>query len=349
MLNFNLRILRKKIDNFPKPIEFEIIEKERIIETQEPIYLEGDLEKVKKSPFGRTLEQEFTDFKSSTYTSGPFYKYQLEDLLILRNRIYFNDYEYLLNPLEKPVRKYDSNEVVEYSEAAFSSMRISTVFFGHWLHEELMLIDYIQDKQNIVTSSPITPQKKEISDLFNLKIDFCPYARIKHAEMYDGWQHSTIYINVLNKYKNQIALLSVDKQKTNKPKAVYLKRGHSGIKRHLNNESELIDLISKSFELSVYIAESTPIIELYEAIYDADIIVGVEGSQLAHGIIAGKKRAILICIQPSYRFYNPFKNYCADAEIQYAIFVADQSGENAIFNVNLERFKLLLFKLESHM
>lgn len=186
MLNFNLRLYRKKIDNFPNPVEFEVIEKQRVLETQVPIYLEGDLEKVKKSPFGIALEDEFANFNSTTYTSGPFYNYNLENLLILRNRIYFNDYEYLLNPLEKPIRTYDSSEVVEYSSAAFSSMRISTVFFGHWLHEELMLIDFLQDKKNIITSSPITPQKKQIIDLFNLKVEFSPYAKIRHADMYEA-------------------------------------------------------------------------------------------------------------------------------------------------------------------
>lgn len=349
MLNFNLRFFREKIDNFPKPVKFEIIEKERIIETQAPIYLEGDLEKVKKSPFGITLEQEFADFKSTTYTSGPFYKYQLEDLLILRNRIYFNDYEYLLNPLEKPIRAYDSRDVVEYSQAAFSSMRISTVFFGHWLHEELMLIDYIQDKQNIVTSSPITPQKKEITELFDLKVNFNPYAKISYADMYDGWQHSSMFIETLKKYKEKISLLSNDKNIVSGPKAVYLKRGQSGVRRELENESELLNLMSKTFEITSFVAEATPIEELYEAIYRADIILGVEGSQLAHGIIAGKPGAILVCIQPPYRFYNPFKNYCNDAGILYAIFVADQPSESHSFRIDIDRFGLLLDKIENHV
>ncbi|WP_176718954.1 glycosyltransferase family 61 protein, partial [Methylophaga muralis] len=69
---------------------------------------------------------------------------------------------------------------------------------------------------------------------------------------------------------------------------VYLKRGQSAVKRHLANESDLLDLLSKDYDVSSYIAETTPINELYAAVFNADLIIGIEGSQLAHGIVAGK-------------------------------------------------------------
>lgn len=349
MLKFNYRFLRKKIDTFPTQIEYELIEKERVIEATLPIYLKDDLDKVTKSPFGITLEREFNDLNAPIYTSGPFYHYQLKNIFLLKNRIYFDRYEYLLNPLEKPVRIYDSNNVVNYSNVAFSSMRISTVFFGHWLHEELMLIDYLQGKRDIVTTSPMTPQKKEIKNLFNLQFSVSPFANISIADMYHGWQHSSIYVEVLKKYKEKISLLSVDKKMNLRAKAIYLKRGGSGIKRHLENEVELLDSITKDFEVTTYVAESTPIKDLYEAIYSADIILGIEGSQLAHAIIAGKPGAILICIQPPSRFYNPFKNYCRDADIKYAFFVAEQGASNDSFWINTERFKHFMNKVELHL
>lgn len=346
MLNLNVRAFRKKIDTFPRQNDYELIENERILDAKVPIYLEGDLDKVKRVPFGITIEQELKDFNAKTYTSGPFYHHQLKNILILKNRFYFNEYEYQLNPLEKPIRIYNSKDIDEFENAAFSSMRISTVFFGHWLREELMLIDYLQGKNNIVSSSPSTHQKREITDLFNLKCHVTSYARIKTVDMYDGWQHSNIYFDILRKYKEKISSLS-EIQKSLRQRIVYLKRGNSATNRVLENENKMLELLSADFEVLPFVAESTPINELYAAIYSADIILSIEGSQMAHAIIAGKPGSTLICIQPPYRFYNPFKNYCSDAGIQYAVFVADQGMTEESFNVDIERFKRLLEIIES--
>ena len=101
MIRLNCRFFRKKLNNFPLPKTFEIIEDECQLEAVKPIYLPDDLEKVKQVPFGISVEQEMREFHKTTYKSGPFYRYTLENIFILKNRIYFEDNEYLLNPLEK--------------------------------------------------------------------------------------------------------------------------------------------------------------------------------------------------------------------------------------------------------
>tara|TARA_R110000787_G_scaffold46612_8_gene113024 strand:+ start:14902 stop:15960 length:1059 start_codon:yes stop_codon:yes gene_type:complete len=346
MLKINFHANRKKIDTFPVPKNYDLIEKEKVLQTSIPIHLDGDLEKVKKVPFGITLEQELKEFNSKTYKSGPFYSYKLENVVLIKNRLYFGEYEYQLNPLENPQRIYNSNQVQLYENAAFSSMRISTVFFGHWLREELILIDYLQGKKDIVTSSPSTPQKKEIMNLFNLKCNVNSFAKISTADMYYGWQHSNVYKEILSSYKQKISLLPSIYSSASKL-IVYLKRGYSASKRVLENEEKMLESLSKDFQVLSFIAESTPIEELYAALYKADFILSIEGSQMAHAIIAGKPKSTLICIQPPSRFYNPFKNYCSDADIGYAILVADEGLTKESFVVDIDNLKRLFDKVES--
>lgn len=351
MLKINHRFFREKIDNFPKPKEYQVIEKETVLKTDIPIHLEGELSRVKQVPFGISLEQELNEFNSETYTAGPFYQYQLENLLVLKNRIYFDNYEYNLNPLKKAPRLYNSREINEYSSASFTSMRISTVFFGHWLREELILIDYLQGmNKNIISSSPLTAQKEEISEFFNLQFTVSTYAKIHTAEMFHGWQHTEIYKNLLKEMKEKISLLNHQNQVLKNPrtKIIYLKRGLSSTKRSLTNEDEMLERLSQSYNIESYIAESTPIEKLYSAIYSADIILSIEGSQMAHGIIAGRPGAVMACIQPPMRFYNPFKNYCTDSDIKYAIYVAE-IGHNDSFYVDIERFRKFIYVVEGHI
>lgn len=346
MIKFNFRAFRKKIDKFSIPHHCDLIEDKEVLESRVPIYLEKNLDKVKGVPFGIPLVDEFKEFNSSTYNSGPFYHYELNDLIIIKNRIYFEKYEYQLNPLEKTLRVYNSNNFEEYEKAAFSSMRISTVFFGHWLCEELILIDYLQGNENIVSSSPPTAQKKEIMTLFDLKYHATSFARIKSATMYEGWQHTKTYNDILRKYKEKISFLTL-KQTSMRQKIVYLKRGKTASKRILENENKLLQMLSNNFDVKDFVAESTPITELYSAIYSADIILSIEGSQMAHAIIAGKPGSVLVCIQPPLRFYNPFKNYCSDAGLHYAVYVADQGLNKEGFIVDLDEFNCLLDKVFS--
>lgn len=346
MIKFNFRYFREKTNTFPVKMNYELIEKERTLETNIPIYLDGDLDKVKSVPFGISIKKEMIEFNSKKYISGPFYNYQIENFFLLKNRIYFDNYEYQLNPLEKKIKLYDSRDVVEYDNAAFSSMRISTVFFGHWLREEMVLIDYLQGQKNILSSSILTKQKKEIIDLFGLNYNVVNYAKIKTANLYEGWQHSAIYKNILLKYKEKISLLPGFKDKKLQ-RIVYLKRGHSASKRYLENEDTMLEALSRDFDVLSFIAETTPVNELYAAIYSADIILSIEGSQMAHSIIAGKHGSTLVCIQPPYRFYNPFKNYCADVDIRYSVFIADQGREKESFYVDIDRLKQLFEKIYS--
>ena len=347
MIKINFRPYLRNIESFPLPIsDYEIIEKEKIFDCKPAIYLKEDLKKVKGIAFGAPIEDEINVLNKSTYSSGPFIQYKLQNMLILKNRLYFENYKYALNPLEKTIRFYKTKSIKEFESAAFSSMRISTCFFGHWLHEELQLIDYLQGKEKIVSSSDLIGQKLEIKKLFELEFSYVPFAKIKTVEMFHGWQHTQIQKDIFHKYKQKISKLShvtFPKQ----IKIVYLARGESGSKsnRIFLNENQLIEQLHKHYDIKRFVAESTPILELYSAIYNADIILGIEGSQMAHAIIAGRPGATLLCIQPPYRFYNPFKTYCEDAKLAYAFIVADLGPNDNMFTVNINKIKNLFDKI----
>lgn len=347
MLKINYRPFRRNIESFPLPIDsYEIIEKEKIFDSKPAIYLKEDLKKVKGVAFGIPIEDEINALNSSTYSSGPFIQYKLQNMLILKNRLYFENYKYALNPLEKAIRFYNTKSIKEFEFAAFSSMRISTCFFGHWLHEELQLIDHLQGKAKIVSSSDLIGQKSEIKKLFELDFEHVAFAKIKTVEMFHGWQHTQIQKDIFQKYKHKISLLS-QVTHNKKIKVVYLARGESGSKtnRMLVNEKQLMEQLHQDYAFQYFVAESTPIKELYSALYNADIVLGIEGSQMAHAIIAGRPGATLLCIQPPCRFYNPFKNYCEDAKLHYAFIVADQVHNDNMFTVNIDKLKQLFDKI----
>ncbi|WOI56521.1 glycosyltransferase 61 family protein [Palleronia sp. LCG004] len=90
-------------------------------------------------------------------------------------------------------------------------------------------------------------------------------------------------------------------------KRVYLSRGKSGVTRELANESEIAAILEDNE--FVKISVSAPPSQIRKALRDADICVSMEGSHVAHAILALPERSRLVIINPGDRFVTIFADY----------------------------------------
>lgn len=116
------------------------------------------------------------------------------------------------------------------------------------------------------------------------------------------------------------------------PRGVYLRRGQTGDLRILSNEAQveraLADLgfdILDPTELSVE--------EIVRRSMDAEIVAGVEGSQLSHGIFSVADEGTFLVLQPPTRFALAYKDFTDPLGMRCAFVVGDQDGEG--FTVDL--------------
>lgn len=115
---------------------------------------------------------------------------------------------------------------------------------------------------------------------------------------------------------------------------VYLQRGSSGSPRVLDNEAEIETLLSAR-GFAIIDPETLTADELCRHINGARLVVGIEGSQLAHGLLNLHPGGGLLCIQPAARFNAVFRSFCNSAGLDWGFVVAEGTAER--FSVSADR------------
>ena len=83
--------------------------------------------------------------------------------------------------------------------------------------------------------------------------------------------------------------------------------------------------------------------EICRLLHNSPLVVGVEGSQLAHGILNLRAGGALLCIQPAARFNAVFRGFSNSVGLDWGFVVADGTAEN--FQAPVERLLYVIDRL----
>jgi len=164
---------------------------------------------------------------------------------------------------------------------------------------------------------PMTEHQRGYADVFGVEVRELPdTAYIEELVILDD--------HGFNDYKRRRwqkmrALLRAYAGKPAHP-GVMLVRGNSGENRKLVNEAAIADHLSRQgFEIV------NPGVESFDAVVNkvasARIVVGVEGSHLAHGLQGIADGGSMVVLQPPFRFNNIYKERCNILGLKYAFCV----------------------------
>ena len=103
---------------------------------------------------------------------------------------------------------------------------------------------------------------------------------------------------------------------------VYLRRGKSAERRELVNEDEIAERLLQ-VGASVLQMEETPTESIIEYLLGAEVVIGVEGSQLCHAVHTLREGGAIVVIQPPFRFYNAHKDWADALGMKYGFVVGD--------------------------
>jgi hypothetical protein len=104
------------------------------------------------------------------------------------------------------------------------------------------------------------------------------------------------------------------------PAGIYLKRGTTGERRVVANEAEIEALMAR-LAFDVVEPAALPAEEVARRLLDAPIIVGVEGSHLAHALYTLAEGGTLLVFQPPDRFSMDFKGLTDCLDMAFAFLV----------------------------
>lgn len=127
------------------------------------------------------------------------------------------------------------------------------------------------------------------------------------------------------------------------PAGVYLKRGHTGEPRFVSNEAELERALSaRGFETVEPAALSSE--QIAQRMLDAPVIIGVEGSHLAHAVYTLADHGTLLVLQPPDRFALPYKEFADRLEMPFAFVVGHRAEQG--FRVDVDELERFLDRIE---
>ena len=301
------------------------------------IFEASDLAKVTGgSPGLKRLEDEFDRATGKTGTHGATVAYELRNAVLSRGHLFTMRTSHPISA-HAAVPLFAFKIAAEYSEAALATSWLGIRYFGHWMTDDLPRLLAARTIGHPVSQMTApTPAQRDYIKLFCLQADTVTDAFFRRIVILDDFGQ--------NDYKRErfsrLQQSALPHGVPGRAAKVMLLRGNSGVRRVLVNELELAQ-IAKARGFQVMDPAVTDAAEILRWCVNASVVLGVEGSQLANGILWMSPKGTLVILEPPQRFSLVLKDYCDCIGIRCAFIVGDQAGDED-FRVDPTAFQRLL-------
>jgi hypothetical protein len=302
------------------------------------IYLEGQLDKITGFIEGVTLEIERKRLSASMKEHKATIAYHIHDALVLDGYVYKGSMKHALVATSESFFK---RKVTEYtSKAVLACTFCGNSFFSHWMIDDLTLTLAAQELGEAI-ATPREPYTHEPDYLNLFGIQTRQVTQLKCGELLvidDVGQNSF-------KRQRYESLRSSLKKLTplEANSGIMIRRGKSGVSRIMTNEDEVAQFL-QTRGFSIVDPQNMSAQEIVRKMLGAKIIVGTEGSHMAHGLFTMADCGTIINLQPPYRFHGLFKDFTDCLDMRYAFVVGNDAPGG--FTIDLEELARTLDKVE---
>ena len=308
-------------------------------QTPPAIYLPRDLERVTTVFEDTTMEQELARLRGGHRHHTACTAYELRKVTLSQGFLFKGPWRMRLLETALP-----SGPTQHLDHATLTGTLYGSRYFAHWLTDDLTLslAAEITGGQPFIPGRRLYTHEPAYRQLFQIDPPSLNRATFdRFTFIGDHGQNSfkkQRYLTLRNRILPRTAVTP--------GKRVILRRGTSGVSRRLQNEPEIEDLLA-SEGFAIVDPSALTAAQLTEQCAGAEIVIGVEGSQLAHAIYVMAEGGILCAFQPPYRFNNLFKDYTDCLGLHYALLtgVASQHG----FTISLDEIRELLDRLSNFL
>jgi hypothetical protein len=272
--------------------------------------------------------------------NAPTIAYELKDAVIARGQI-FTWRTYLQVGME-PAPVMASLMAPHHDHASMASSWIGCRYFGHWLMDDLprqLAVQSLAPPLSVLTQP--TASQRDYAAQLDLVIPVTPEARVDRLIVIDDFGQNA---DKQDRYE-RLRALARDRYPTSRGQRVMLLRGATGKRRMLVNEAALAEALAAQGFIVLDPAE-TPVSHILATCVDADLVVGVEGSQMLNGALWARRGGAVLTIQPPHRFELIIKDLCDAIGLRYAFVVGEQQGEND-FTVDIDQVLRMIDRIDA--
>ena len=212
------------------------------VEVPPAVYLPGQLERITGSPPESTKELEIDQATRRKVTHAATIGYHIRDAVIIDGRVYAKQLKYPLRDTPSVASK--QIPPVELKKGALASSLLGNKYFGHWLRDDCLT--YMLSEQRSVPlciePSFAAPHLEKYQEYFDQEWSFTQRAYIDHLIVFQDYGQNSSKLRRYRRLNEKILQRFSGKRKT---PFTYLRRGNTGASRSIENEFELIEMLSR--------------------------------------------------------------------------------------------------------
>lgn len=322
--------ISRRLNALPKFSEWDYRQVETSVELpcRPAIFQIEQMDRVIQCGFGASLEGELQKISAKYWRTSPASVYDLKDVLVLGGHVFHHGERNLLR--DYGLLRLSFRSIQRFDSVVVPNSFLGLHFFGHWLRDDCSGFELARSMGRIVSvRRPFNRDAAAYSEFLSQSWD----------EQDGFFARSSTFISDIGfspKKGERLRVLRARLRKRIgqriKPEIAFIRRGNDDPNRNPRNEDQLLVRLAS---LGVRIVDgSSPISEVLGQVLDADIIVGLEGSQLAHAVLVLKEGGALIVLQSPFRFYNPHYEWVRLLEMNYGTVVGTVAEDG--FTVNFD-------------
>ena len=311
------------------------------------IYLPGAIEKIAMvSPY-RQRDREWQLIKGGSLKYRASVAYRFANVRIFNPYLYCGPSVQHIGYGEERLLTRHVGPKLEIDRANLVVTWNGAYFFGPYLMSEILL-ELLAENRSQNISMPTRPYQHEAGYRALLRMERPPV--ITHAVV----RELTLFDEPRNNYSKAVRwreLRARLRTGTARPsqRFVYLKRGATGARRMLENDEQIEAHLRKA-GFDVVEPAKLSAQEIVKRTLDAELVVSMEGSHLAHLVYTLSDKGTLLVFQPPDRFALPFKDFTDCLGMRFAFLVGDRTNDGfRIAPDDLDRMMELLVKSKSSL
>jgi hypothetical protein len=282
---------------------------------QPSIYLPGDLDRVTESIEFSNLPCEMEYLKAEVRDHAATVAYRLRNVAVVEGALYSGRWNERLMARKKAEADNGPEERIKSGVIACSWC--GNHYFGHWVTDDLTLHLAAEE----IGHPFILKRKAYLHEpgyrrLLNIWCDQVACTRFDELIVLRDFGQNAYkrkrYEILRNRLKEQFP--------SPRAKRVFLRRGSLGESREIVNNSEFESYLSAQGFAIVDPEKLTPL-EIVEQTMGAEVVIGIEGSQIPHALLTMADKGVLCCLQLPFRFVNTFRGYTDCLGMRYAMLV----------------------------
>lgn len=318
-----------------KPVNFESIAQDALIlcpqEEQDvppAVYLAAHLQRITGATVNCILSETMERMHNTHPTHAPTLLYPLGKTTLFGGGLWTHHNQFIT----RSINEKDDFERINLKQAVVTDADVGLSYFGHWMREVVPAsLVGTTEIPSLSLRRPHYSHAAQYAQFFKLKTIYANKGSVDNLYLLSDFSQ--------NSYKLKRYLTLRDNLKESlKPqdiahKGVFIARGQSGSKRALINESKVIDHLEKN-GFDVIYPEKMTSEAIIRKLWNAKVVITVEGSAHNHAIYSMARTGCLLTLQPPNRFGIIIKNACDCLGIGWGFYVCAASHDGEGFYVD---------------